>query len=472
MIETPLYQDLADRLASSIRGGTFPPGDRLPSVRRLSREHGVSISTVIEAYARLEGQGLVEARARSGYFAKVLPPKLDRLPRAAAHAPKPVKIECASIFEAVMDAVADPRVVPFGAAVPDDAIIPHARLASLANAVVRRLGAAAFRYNLPPGRRELRTAVAKRLLAAGIQAAPDEILTTQGATEAVSLALRAVTKPGDLVAVETPTFFGLLHLVRDLGLKVLEIPVCPSEGLMVDALKTALAKHRITACLVQPNFQNPLAGLMPPEAKRRLVALAETHDFTLIEDDLYGDLIHHGERPCSLARYDTTGRVIHCGAVSKTLAPGLRVSWIVPGRHYAEVRHLKHVHNPANSTLSELVVAEFFNAGGYDRHLRRVRTLYARQCAEMRRAVIEHIPEARVNDPRGGFVLWVEMPAGFDAERFAVRAFEEKISLVPGSIFSPTCGLQHCFRLSCGFAFDERTHAAIRTLGRIAKRMS
>lgn len=468
--DAPLYQDLASGLADLIRGGTFTAGERLPSVRRTSREHRVSISTVMEAYRRLEDSGLVEARPRSGYFVKTPVLRESRMPATASTSSQPIHIGCAEIFEAVMDAVADPKVVPFGAAVPDDAIVPNAKLASISNAVIRKHGAGAYRYTLTPGRRELRVAVSRRLLTAGIQASPDEIITTHGATEALLLALRATTKPGDLVAVETPTFFGILYLLKDLGLQAIEIPVSPQHGLVVNALEETLRKHRIAACIVQPNFQNPIGGLMPVPEKIRLAALSEKHGFALIEDDLYGDLAHNGERPPSLARFGEN--VIHCGAVSKTIAPGLRVGWMVPGRYFKAIKRLKNVQCPANATISELVVAEFLEAGGYDRHLRRVRQLYAVQSARMRQAVIGHFPEScRVNDPAGGFVLWVEMPPPFNSEAFAVEALAKRISLVPGSIFSPSCGLRHYFRLSCGFAFGPRTLDAIATLGKIARRM-
>jgi DNA-binding transcriptional MocR family regulator len=465
----PIYQDLASRLAGLIRAGTFTAGDRLPSVRQASREHQVSITTVMEAYASLVDQGVIEARPRSGYY--VPPPSLDlpRFPLAAKHSTKPVRIEHSAIFQTVMDLAENRIVVPFAAAAPDESIIPTAKLASITNAVMRKSKADALRYTPPMGRRELRVALSRRLLSAGIKATPDDIVSTQGATEALLLALRATTKRGDLVAVETPTYFGILHLVRDLGLRVIEVPVCAREGMMLDAMETALKKHPITACVVQPNFQNPIGSVMSPESKKRLARLSESHGFAIIEDDVYGELSHDGGRPSSIALHG--GNVIHCGSISKTIAPGLRVGWIVPGSYQAEVRRLKTINCPWNATLSELVVARFLDAGGYDRHLRRIRQLYALQCARTRQAVVQQFPsECRVNQPAGGFVLWLEMPTGFDSESFTVDAVAKGISLVPGTLFSPSGGLGNCFRLSCGFAFGPRTLDAITTLGKMAAR--
>jgi DNA-binding transcriptional MocR family regulator len=418
----------------------------------------------------LEEQGVIEARSRSGYYVPPPSPDLATIPLAAKHSTKPIRIEHSAIFESVMDLAENRRVVPFAAAAPDEAIIPSAKLASITSAVMRKFKADALRYTPPMGRRELRTALSRRLLVAGIKATPDAIITTQGATEALLLALRATTKRGDLVAVETPTYFGILHLIRDLGLRAIEVPVCPREGLMLDAFeKNALGKHRVAACVVQPNFHNPIGSVMSPESKKRLARLSESHGFAIIEDDVYGELSHDGGRPSSIALHG--GTVIHCGSISKTIAPGLRVGWIVAGIYQQEVKRLKTVNFPWNATLSELVVAGFLDAGGYDRHLKRIRELYALQCARTRQAVVQHFPKScRVNQPAGGFVLWLEMPDGFDSEAFTVAAVAKGISLVPGTLFSPTGRLRNCFRLSCGFAFGPHTLDAIAKLGKLAEK--
>jgi DNA-binding transcriptional MocR family regulator len=465
----PLYLELETKLAGLIRSGAFRPGSRFPSVRHTSREHRVSISTVTEAYRRLEDEGLIEARPRSGYF--VAPPRVseDRFPTTAAKPSKPIRIERDSAFDAIMEVSGDPAFVRFGSATPGDDIVPEQKIAALTREVMRKHGAASLRYTPPLGRRELRAALSRRAFDMGLNVSPDQIVTTMGGTEAVLLALRAVTRPGDLVAVETPSYFGTLHLVRDLGLRVIEIPVDARSGMVVEALAGALKKHRIAACIVQPHFHNPIGSLMPEERKRQLADLAGQHDFTLIEDDVYGDLAHDGPRPPSIA--SLSERVIHCGSVSKTIAPGLRVGWAISTTHFEEIRRRKGIQNPWNSTLSELVVASFLDAGGYDRHLRRIRKIYAEQCVRTREAVLDHFPDcARVNRPAGGFVLWVEMPEGFDSEAFTSAAMEKQISIAPGTIFSASGGLNHCFRLACGFTLDQRAMNAIATLGKLSKR--
>ncbi|MBB5350277.1 DNA-binding transcriptional MocR family regulator [Haloferula luteola] len=464
-----LYQELADRIGNLIRGGTFASGSRLPSVRRLSREQNVSVTTVLEAYGRLEGLGIIESRPRSGYF--VCPPKVvnGQLPRPAAAPKRPVAVRSPEIFQAVMEAATDPGIVPFGAAVPGDETIPAKRLTSIASSLARRLGPGVYQYSMVPGRHELRAAVSRRLLSAGVQVTPDEIIATQGASEALALALRATTRRGDVIAVEAPTYFGILHLARDMGLEVLEVPMDASEGMDLNALEELSGRHPIKACVVQPVFQNPVGSRMSDTAKQRLAEIARQRDFAIIEDDLYGELGHSGTRPMAVAHYDTDGRVLLCGSVSKCIAPGLRIGWIVPGRYLDQVKRLKTTHSLANPTLSELVVAEYFRSGAAERQLRRISSLFAAQCARMREAVLREFPEGtRVNQPRGGFVIWVEMPEGYDAEKLAAEALQQGIGLIPGTIFSASCRLQNCLRLSCGSRWDERSEHAVRTLGRLA----
>ncbi|MFC7337846.1 PLP-dependent aminotransferase family protein [Haloferula chungangensis] len=468
-MSTPLYQELADRMNGLIQAGTFTTGSKLPSVRRLSREQGVSITTAMEAYGRLEDLGLIESRARSGYFVRPPVVRDGQLPKPAEQSRKPIPVQCPEIFQAVMEAVSDRKIVSFGAAVPGDEIVPHKRLNTLTNSLIRRHGAAVYRYSMAPGRRELRTAISRRLLKAGMHADPDDIVTTHGATEALALAVRAVTRPGDVVAVETPTYFGILHLLKDLGLNVVEIPMDAQQGIRLDALEELSSAYKIAVCIVQPSFQNPLGSCMSDAAKKQLIELAVREDFVIIEDDLYGELCHAGPRPSALTHFDRDDRVIHCGSVSKWLAPGLRIGWVISRRFRTELRRLKSVHYLSSSALSELVVAEYFSGGGAERHLRRVGGIFGESCARMREAVLAEFPAGtRINQPRGGFVLWVELPEGHDSEKLAAAALNQGISLIPGPIFSATCGLKHCLRLSCGELWSKRSADAVRTLGRLA----
>ncbi len=465
----PKYQQIAEKVEDLITVGTFRAGDRLPSVRSLSRDWRVSVTTAVGAYSLLEDRGVVEARNRSGYFVRPRVISTDRLPRKVPAKGLPVNISCAGFTENVMDSAALPGVVPFGAAVPSDEILPTSKLTSIYHSVMRSAGADAFQYSMPPGRESLRIEMSKRLLEAGVAVSPDEVIVTSGAMDAVLLALKSVCDAGDVVAVESPTYFGILSLVKELGMKAIEVPVLADGGVCVDALEDAFRGHPVKACILQPNFHNPMGSVIPNDQKKRIIQLAEQFDVTIIEDDLYGDLYFGPRRPPALKSFDSGDTVIHCGSYSKSIAPGLRVGWIIPGSRYHRVKNLKYATSIANSTVSEMFVASFLKEGGVDRHLRRTRQIFAKQTLQIREAILREFPAGtRVSNPQGGFVLWCEMLEGFDSEKFAVDALKRKISVVPGTLFSASCGLRSSFRISCGFPLNETAHRGIGILAKLA----
>tara|TARA_R110002096_G_scaffold42144_28_gene113854 strand:+ start:2505 stop:3947 length:1443 start_codon:yes stop_codon:yes gene_type:complete len=469
----PLYHQVADNLEGLIDGGTFRPGEKIPSVRQLSQDHRISISTVMEAYSLLEDRGRVQGRRRSGYF--VLPQmpgnRRDRMPTAARHRNRPVELSCSAIQEAVMAAIEQPEIIPFGAATPGDDACPHHRLASISHAMARKHGPAAFRYTMVPGRKDLRTQIAKRNLIAGVEMKPSDIITTTGAIEAVGLALRAVAEPGDLIVVETPTYFGLLDLVQKLGLRTIETPLNPETGIDLDALAETLKSHRVAACLIQPDFQNPMGSLMPDDHKQKLVSMCAEAGVAIVADEIYSELHFGDKRSPSLKAFDEDGIVLQCSSFTKCLSPGLRVGWIAPGRYYDAVKKLKTSLSTASCTLSEMTAAEFLNSGGFDRQLRRVRALFFSQVQQIRQAIFDAFPEGtRVSAPQGGFILWSELPAGVDAEKLAVDALSENISVVPGSLCSATCQFRNAIRINCGHAWTSRMEQALGVLGHLASR--
>ncbi|SHJ66780.1 transcriptional regulator, GntR family [Rubritalea squalenifaciens DSM 18772] len=468
--EKTAYLELADDLQQLIQSGSLRVGDRMPSIRQLAHDKHVSITTIQSAYEVLENRGFVEARPRSGYYVRPRVPASNRLPAQPESSRKLSTVERPDLFDEVFAAVNNPDIVPLGCAVPYDGFYPTAKLASLSNKAFRDHGASALRYSLSPGRIELRKQVSKRMLRSGATVSPDEIIITSGATEAITIALSTCCKPGDLVAVEAPTFFGILRIIESLRLKVIEIPVCPINGIDIDVLDEISDKHPIKACVVQPNFQNPTSSVIPHESRNRLVKLAQQRDFTLIEDDLYGDLTFDNDRPTSLLAHAGGENVIHCGGVSKTLSPGLRVGWLAARSGHAEMTAIKNISFTSNPTVSELVVASFLADGGYDRHLRRIRQRYQSQVLQMRESIFKNFPEGtRVNSPRGSFVLWVQLPLQVDCERVAHEAMSRGISITPGSIYSASKSLTNYLRINGGYPMDERIRQAIRTVGKLCQ---
>ena len=464
----PLYEEVAGRIAYLIEEGTFRAGERLPSVRGLSRQFRVSINTVMEAYGLLEDRRLVEARPQSGYYVRPRLPELPSEPEIARRALSPARVTIGEICLKVMRDTLDPGLVQLGGAIPNPALLPGEKLGRMMAAEVRRNGPASVSYAMPPGLDKLRRQIAGRLVEAGCVVSPDEVVITAGCVEAVLLSLRAVCRPGDTVAVESPCYYNFLQQIADLGLNVLEIPSAPREGMSLEALAYALESNPVKACIAIPNFSNPLGSLMPDEKKRELVKLLARHGVPLIEDDIFGDLTFGSERPTVAKAYDRQGLVLLCSSISKTLAPGYRVGWAVPGRFQAEVERLKFLSNIATSSPAQLAVAEFLANGGYDHHLRSIRRIYAQQVASMAEAIGRSFPPGtRVSRPAGNFVLWVELPEFCDALQLYADALQEGISLAPGPIFSATGKFASCIRLNAAF-WSPRVEAAITALGRLA----
>jgi DNA-binding transcriptional MocR family regulator len=339
-------------------------------------------------------------------------------------------------------------------------------------AAARRAGPASLEYDMPPGCLALRRALARRALDWGLHLSPDEIITTSGCMEAILLSLRAVTRPGDIVAVESPTYFGLIQVIEQLGLKALEIPTHPRSGMDLEALERALRSRRVAACLAIPNFSNPLGSLMPRAAKERLVAMLGKRDIPLIEDDLYGDLHFGPERPHVAKSFDRKGLVMLCGSFSKSLAPGYRVGWLVPGRYFQKTRNLKCTSTGATGTLPQLALADYMANGGYDHHLRGLRQALKRQMEQISHAVAESFPrEIKMTRPAGGIVLWVELPPRVDALRLHAKALAEKISIAPGPMFSPRNQFRNFIRLNCGEPWSPQLERAIGLLAYLVKQM-
>lgn len=467
----PLYQQLATTVEKMIESGALRAGDRLPSVRQLSRQHGVSVPTVVQAYVLLESSRVIEARPKSGFYVRPrLAAELLEPPRQSRSQGTTTLDRFTSMMAMIRD-VGDPKLVPLGTAVASPELMPVEKLSRITASILRRQPAAAFHYDPAPGSLELRKELSRRSLDWGCALDAEDFLVTNGATEAVYLALQAVTKPGDTVLMEVPAYYGLLNAMASLRLKVAAVPASATDGMDLEAAAAVLKKQKIAAILVVPNFNNPLGSLMPEENRRVLLDLALKHRVPVIEDDIYGDLPHEGARPRCLKALDRHDNVILCGSFSKTLAAGYRVGYVSNAKLHDRLLQLKLAANWGGATLTALAVAGFLHTGGYDGHLRRLRHTYLQQVRRMREAVAESFPRGtRVSDPQGGFVLWVELPRGTNALEIAHEARRAGVSVAPGPIFSPTASFPNYLRLNCGYPWSPRVEAAVATLAKLAGR--
>jgi len=464
------YEVLAADIAASIRNGLLKPGDRLPSVRRASASRKLSPATVFEAYYLLEAQGLVHSRPRSGYYVSDQPKLLPAEPLAAS-APdgeaRPVEIS-AMVVDILRSAMSR-DVVPLGSAFPSPLLFPLERIGRVLTNVATQMDPWSTVEELTPGHLGLRRQIALRYLLDGVQLSADDILVTNGAMEALNLCLSAVCAPGDAVVVESPCFYVCLQALERLGLRAIEVATDPREGINLDALEAAIARHRPKACWVMTNFQNPLGSLMPDAKKRALVELVTKHQLPLIEDDVYHELYFNQPRPAPTKAYDREGWVLHCSSFSKTLAPGYRVGWVAPGRFAARVAQGKLTLSLATSLPPQLALARYLERGSYERHLRGLRATLVSQRDAYSAAIAQHFPPGtRVSRPCGGYFLWIELPPGTDALALHRRAMQAGISLAPGPMFSASRQFGNFLRINYGHPLDARATQALQMVGRLA----
>ncbi|SDP91616.1 transcriptional regulator, GntR family [Rhodoferax sp. OV413] len=466
------YEQLAELLAADIRSGQRAPGSRLPSIRTLTAQHGISPSTAFQAYYRLEEKGLVRARQRSGYYvtgAVALPPMATA---RAAPAPARVaaKVDISELVFAVLGAAQQRDIAPLGSAFPSPELFPLPRLAKSLAASARRAQPWESVQHLPQGSASLRQQIALRYLGMGLAQPAEELVVTSGALEALNLCLSAVAQPGDLIAVESPGFYASLQALERLKMRALEIPVHPQHGLDLDALEQALKRHPVKACWLMTTFQNPTGASLSAASKERLVALLASRQIPLIEDDVYGELYFGSQAPLPAKAFDRQGLVMHCSSFSKTLAPGYRVGWVAPGRFGPAIERLKLMTTLSASQPAQAALADYLQHGGYDKHLRRLRHTLESQQAQLLAALGRYFPvDIKVVQPSGGYFLWVEFAPGFDTLALHQRALAQGISIAPGPMFSARQGWRHSIRLNYGHPWTEQLEAAMATLGQLAK---
>ncbi|HJV00722.1 MAG TPA: PLP-dependent aminotransferase family protein [Burkholderiaceae bacterium] len=470
-----LYESLAADIESQVARGVLLEGDKLPSVRQTSQHRNLSISTVLRAYSMLESRGVIESRPQSGYFVR---PRTGGAPRPAAVPAAPAlvlssEVDVSRLVLSTLRTIRTQGAVPLGSPYPDPSPFPWPRISQYANALARRAQHWSVMDDLPPGNPELIRQIARRHMENGLAVDPSEIIVTVGATEAINLCLQAVARPGDTVAVESPTFYAMLHAIERMGMRALEVPTDPREGISVEALRSILTQQRVAACMVMPNFQNPMGFLMPDARKRELVELLSSYDIPVIENDVYHELYYGDSHPTSLKAHDTKGLVLHCSSFSKSLTANYRIGWALPGRYTAQVEKLKFLNTLTTPTLPQMAIAEYLQNDGYDRHLRKVRRGYEQRARMMAAAVLRFFPAGtRVSTPQGGYVLWVELPPGIDAMKLYALALERKITVGPGHMFSARGSYPNYIRLNYSYPWSKEIEDALRMLGRLVAQLA
>jgi DNA-binding transcriptional MocR family regulator len=469
---SPLYQRIASQIERAVDSGALRAGERLPSVRQLSQQHGVSITTALQALRHLENQGIVQARPKSGYFVMARPPALPE-PQFDLRVDGASFVSMDQVLHEFLLTIDDPQAMPPFYAAPSRSLLPEAKLQHILAGVNRRHPEYATTYQMG-GSLALRQQIARRAVSSGVQLRPEEIVITNGGMEALYLALKTVAAPGDTVALESPTYFHLLQSIESLGMRALEIPSHPRAGISLEALDFATqTPGAVTACVLLPHFPNPGGSLMPADHKRRLVRLCAERGIRLVESDIYGELYFGEQRPPVLKSFDEHNDVILCSAFTKTVAPGYRIGWIAPGRHVLKTQALKMRTSCACPMLQQEALAEFMSDGGYDHHLRRLRAALKSQAHQMADAVARYFPMGcRLSLPQGGLMLWIELPRHVDSRAVFALARLEHIGVAPGAAFSITRRFDHFIRLQYGEPWSPQMEDAMRRLGQIVAKLA
>jgi len=468
----PAYLALANSIEVQVLANVFRPGDRLPSVRSLCEDHRLSVETVLHTFRVLEDRGVVEARPRSGFYIRFRTQLPEPLPQPLRLKASPVEVS--KLRYQAFSLGSSKNVIPLSVAAPSPDILPTAKLGRMISALARSASAEVVGYAEPAGHPKMRKQLARRSSDWGCLLTPEDFIVTNGTAEAIALSLRTTCPPHSAVLVESPTYYGILEIIENLGLRVVELPTDPRTGVSPNDVEHALQSiPRIGACLLVTNYCNPLGCAISIEKKKRLVSILARYQVPLIEDDIYGDLCPPGDRrPVTAKAFDTEGLVLLCSSISKTLAPGLRVGWISPGRFRDPILQLKTNQTLSCPTITQMAIAEFLEHGAYDAHLRKIRAFFADQIQRFSGAVARYFPsDIRVSRPQGGFVLWIEFDSGIDTTELAAVAINKyRIAVAPGCIFSANGkNFHNCLRISCGYPWSPQIENAIETLGKLAK---
>lgn len=466
------YIDVSDRIEKLIENGVLKVGDKLLSVRALSKEQGISLSTAFQSYYHLESKGLIEARPQSGYYVKFSREHVLDLPKAGDPPDDAVPVSIDEMISSVYHDLNSEKLIHFSLGVPSIELLPAAKLTKSVMQAIRDSKTSCMQYEHIQGNLALRRQIARQAFNWGGTPSEDDIVVTAGCVEALSLCIKATTKPGDAVAIESPTYFAIFQVMESHGLKVVEIPTDPVTGIDLNYLEQAIPKFDIKACLFVNNFNNPLGSCMPDENKKQLVEMLAKKDIPLIEDDIYGEMYFGKNRPKTCKTFDKKGLVLQCSSFSKSLAPGHRIGWTIPGRYKEKVIRLKRMHTVSTNTLSQAAIAHFLSNGRYELHLRHLRKALHTQSLRYIQAICEYLPDdTKMTRPQGGFALWIELNKKINTYKLHKKALKHNIGIAPGQIFSSQARFENCLRLSYGEPWSTRIEEGIKTLGKLVKEM-
>ncbi|MBL4827194.1 MAG: PLP-dependent aminotransferase family protein [Spongiibacteraceae bacterium] len=465
-----LYQTLADKLINQIRNGTYQVGDRIPSLRKMAAQNKVSIATVLEAYNLVEQQQLIKTKPQSGYYVFHNPRLL--LPPPESENKQPTQLHLGNSIVEILSNTQNAGLFHFGLAIPHKELQPQQHLARIASTLSRQHPQKVSSATFPPGDSTLRRQIAQKMSKTACLVHPDDIVITNGCQEAILLSLQILTQPGDIVAIESPCYHGFLLALESLGLKALSIATHSEKGIDIEALEEATKKWPIKACLCSPTLSNPSGASMSLANKKALLKLAKQKNFTIIEDDIFGDLHFEQKRPAPLLSLDNNNQVIYCSSASKSIAPGLRIGWVIAKNRQRQFIERQMASTTGTNTLSQKILAKYFSSPHYEKHLKKIRAIYQQNQQRVLHTVFNTFPPSTyATQARGGFIAWIALPKSVDTYTLYQHALKEKISIVPGKLFAHA-GFNHCLRLSYARSWSATMEKNLSRLGEIATRLA
>ncbi len=449
-----------------IDSGIYKAEEKLPSIRNLHKENGLSIGTVLQSFNYLLDKGLVISREKSGYFVNHSLGKRLPLPKALPASLSERSVHIDQLLQKLRINGTSRNFVTFANALPDNRLLPFNSIKRAIQQTSRDSSGNYLKLESRIGNQELREEIAKRSFLWKGSTHADELIITNGATEAILCCLKAVTKPGDTVLVQDPCYYGIMQVLEALDLKIATIPSHPETGISVDDVKEACEKLAIKACVLVSNFNNPDGASISTEGKKQLAEFANSHQIPLVEDDIYGELFFKGSRPDTIKAYDTDGWVMYCSSFTKTLVPGFRIGWCAAGRFTYDVARIKSMHNGSTSNFSQRVVLQLLSSGSYERHLQKLRLELNKNLIRTTSLIEQHFPKGtKVTRPKGGLVIWVELPENINAADFQEKAFQHEVSYAPGELFSSKGDYQHYIRISYCNLWENKVQKALVKLG-------
>ena len=463
-----LYKKIANIVENQIKNGSLVYGDRLPSVRSAQKLYNVSLHTAKSAYMELESRSLIESRPKSGYFVSRSGLRRMAIPSISTFKIDEKKQDPAALIDKVFHSLEDKEITRFSLGLPSASLLPIQKLNRCIIESVHELHDYGDQYGQVQGSPSLRKEIAKWSLVLEGKISDEDLIITSGAMNAIYSCLRAVTNPGDTIAVESPLYFGFIQAFQLLGLKTIEIPTHPITGIELDALKKVI--HKIDVCCFVTNFSNPLGALMPEEHKKELVKLLAHHHIPLIEDDLYGNIYFGSSRPKPCKYFDEEGLVMWCGSFTKVLAPSFRLGWVEPGQYKDKILKQKLIQTISQPAIYQEAVSKFLQIGRYDHHLNSFRKKLYSNYINFRNSIEAHFPEnTKMSQPEGGFVLWLELDKKIDSTVLYDYALRQKLSFAPGRMFTQHDQFKNCILLNYAVDWNEKTAQDLMRLGRFFK---